>query len=392
MFSIPQSTAFTVVFKAYQSSDHVTEATGKTIAVTISKAGGAFGNPNAGATNATEIANGWYKVALDSTDTGTVGLLAIRGAASGIDDIGDRFLVEARPANFASLAIDGSGRVDLGKWGGTAVSLTSGLPDVNVKTITDGIIAAATFAANALDAVWSTTTRLLTAGTNIVLAKGTGLTGLNDLDEAGVRTSVGLASANLDTQLGDLPTSTDLTTALAGADDATLAAIAALPDAVWDEAIADHSAAGSAGQAIQAAGAAGDPLLSAVPGSYASGTAGAALGRIGSGQITTVSPVAQSGDVSVIRGDDYLVADSRALEWTDADASWPDLTSATISVDIEGGPTFTGAVVGGNVQLELTDEQTSTLKIGPRAFSVRATIADGSRITLLSGTWRSSDR
>ena len=48
------------------------------------------------------------------------------------------------------------------------------------------------------------------------------------LDAAGVRSAVGLASANLDTQLGDLPTNAELTTALGTADDATLAAIAAL--------------------------------------------------------------------------------------------------------------------------------------------------------------------
>jgi hypothetical protein len=85
---IPQSTAKTVVFKAYLSSDHVSEATSKTIAITISKNGGAFGNPNAGATNATEISSGWYKVALDTTDTGTLGPLAIRGAVATIDDVG----------------------------------------------------------------------------------------------------------------------------------------------------------------------------------------------------------------------------------------------------------------------------------------------------------------
>jgi hypothetical protein len=93
MFPIPQSTSFVAVFKAYLSSDHVTEATGKTIAVTISKAGGAFGNPNAGATNATEISGGWYKVTLDTTDTATLGILALRGTSSGVDDIGDRFYV-----------------------------------------------------------------------------------------------------------------------------------------------------------------------------------------------------------------------------------------------------------------------------------------------------------
>jgi hypothetical protein len=48
------------------------------------------------------------------------------------------------------------------------------------------------------------------------------------LDAAGVRTAVGLATANLDTQIGDLPTNSELATALAGADDAVLAAVAAL--------------------------------------------------------------------------------------------------------------------------------------------------------------------
>lgn len=67
--------------------------------------------------------------------------------------------------------------------------------------IASGALTAAKFASGALDAVWSVTTRLLTAGTNIVLAKGTGVTGFNDLDAGGIRTAVGLSSANLDTQL-----------------------------------------------------------------------------------------------------------------------------------------------------------------------------------------------
>lgn len=81
-------------------------------------------------------------------------------------------------------------------------ALVGGRIDASVGAVASGVIAAAAFAAGALDAVWSTTTRLLTAGTNIVLAKGTGVTGLNDLDAPGVRNAVGLASANLDTQLG----------------------------------------------------------------------------------------------------------------------------------------------------------------------------------------------
>jgi hypothetical protein len=51
---------------------------------------------------------------------------------------------------------------------------------------------------------------------------------LNNLSQANIRTALGMASANLDTQLADLPTNAELATALAAADDAILAAIAAL--------------------------------------------------------------------------------------------------------------------------------------------------------------------
>jgi hypothetical protein len=55
--------------------------------------------------------------------------------------------------------------------------------------------------------------------------------GGSGLDAAGVRAAIGLASANLDTQLDALPTNAELSTALASADDAVLAAIDALPTA-----------------------------------------------------------------------------------------------------------------------------------------------------------------
>lgn len=83
---IPQSVTIRRVLKAYLSSDHVSKATGVTIAITISKNGGAFANPSAGATNATEIANGWYYVDLSTTDTNTTGPLIVRGTSATIDD------------------------------------------------------------------------------------------------------------------------------------------------------------------------------------------------------------------------------------------------------------------------------------------------------------------
>lgn len=54
---------------------------------------------------------------------------------------------------------------------------------------------------------------------------------------------------------------------------------AEVADAVWDEAIAGHLTAGSTGAALNGAGAAGDPWLTALPGAYAAGTAGNIVGN-----------------------------------------------------------------------------------------------------------------
>jgi hypothetical protein len=61
---------------------------------------------------------------------------------------------------------------------------------ITAAKIATGALTAAKFAAGAFDAVWSVATRLLTAGTNIVLAKGTGITGLNDPTAADIAQTV----------------------------------------------------------------------------------------------------------------------------------------------------------------------------------------------------------
>jgi hypothetical protein len=119
----------------------------------------------------------------------------------------------------------------------TATMLASGNPvssgGITTASFAAGAIDAAAIAANAIGAselaadaateiataVWATATRTITAldEDSVTL----------DLD-ATIRAAVGLASANLDTQIGDLPTNAELATSQASADDATLAAIAAL--------------------------------------------------------------------------------------------------------------------------------------------------------------------
>jgi hypothetical protein len=52
----------------------------------------------------------------------------------------------------------------------------------------------------------------------------------------------------------------------------------ALTAAVWDTSISGHTTSGTFGGALNAAGSVGDPMSATVPGSYASGTAGYAIG------------------------------------------------------------------------------------------------------------------
>ena len=125
--------------------------------------------------------------------------------------------------------------------GGAVASVTAA---VTVGTNNDKTGYSISGTKNTLDAlnditaasVWAVTTRLLTAGTNIVLAKGTGITGFNDLSASGVA------------------------------------------NAVWDEAIAGHLGAGTTGNKLNAAASAGDPWTAALPGSYGAGSAGYMLG------------------------------------------------------------------------------------------------------------------
>lgn len=172
----------------------------------------------------------------------------------------------------AALGANGNIKADLRDSIGVAVTSASGRPEVNTTHLAG--TAYATAAAALVQAVWDAATSALTAVGSIgkkladwvvgtidtytgntkqtgdafarIGAAGAGLTALGDsrianldatvssrgtgtaLTAADVRTALGLAAANLDTQLDALPTNAELATALAAADDAVLAAIAAL--------------------------------------------------------------------------------------------------------------------------------------------------------------------
>ena len=238
-----QSTAVTIPLGPFlDEDDGKTAKTALTINqadIRVNKNGGAWAQKSQ-AGGATHQENGWYSVALNATDTNTLGCLIVHVHVAGALPVWREFLVV--PANVYDSMVAGSdnlqvdtvqfggsngtfsgGRpeVNTSHWGGTAVASANVLIDgaitaakidtgaITADKIASGALTAAKFAAGAFDAVWSVATRELTAGTNIVLAKGTGITGFNDLDAAGVRAAVGLSSANLDTQLGTINSNVD---------------------------------------------------------------------------------------------------------------------------------------------------------------------------------------
>ena len=111
----------------------------------------------------------------------------------------------------------------------------------------------------------------------------------------------------------------------------------------------------------------------------------------GGGTTSYTGPVSNTGDVEIIRGDDYYHADSRALTWSDT--SWPVLTGGSILLtvrdksDVALIENAAGVVSGASeCYVELTSTQT-TVAAGIWKFDLQATLASGHVVTLESGNF-----
>ena len=124
---------------------------------------------------ATHMANGLYSAVLDATDTNTLGNLEIFVHVAGALVARREYVV--LPALVYDALIAGS------------VNLPVNALQVEGGDATDAIASS----------VWNAAARTLTSGVNIVLAKGVGITGFNDISAADVRTEMDNASADLNT-------------------------------------------------------------------------------------------------------------------------------------------------------------------------------------------------
>lgn len=276
-----QSTAETVVLGPFvDDTDGKTAETALTISqadIRLSKNGGAFAQTN-NAAGATHMENGYYSVPLNTTDTNTLGRLRVAVSESGAlpvwrdfmvlpQQVWDSFFgadrlqvhVDEMTAGIITAAVIATDAIDNDALAANAITeIQSGLAtsvaldtvdnflDTEIADIQARLPAA--LVGGRMDAsVGAMAANTLTASALAADAVTEIQSGLSTLDAAGVRSAVGLASANLDTQIGDLPTNAELATSQAAADDATLAAIAALNNlsaaqvnAEVDAALADY--------------------------------------------------------------------------------------------------------------------------------------------------------
>lgn len=111
MAILKQSTAYTRTFLMVQTSDHITGITGATVAVKLSKAG-AGGAAAGGTVTEVDATNnpGLYKIALTTTDTGTLGDLSFHCTATSadptdfVDQVTAQILGDTLTANTTQLA------------------------------------------------------------------------------------------------------------------------------------------------------------------------------------------------------------------------------------------------------------------------------------------------
>jgi len=161
-------------------------------------------------------------------------------------------LSQAFPANFSSLSVDASGRVDVGKILGTTSAGVAGYVGIDWSHVN------------------APTTAL--ALTNTTISSG------QQVDLNTIKTQAVTAAAGV-----TFPASIGTSTLTAAN--------------VWDLATTGHTTAGTFGAAVVAAGSAGDPWATSLPGAYSVGTAGYILGTNLNATVSSRSTYA-GGDTS----------------------------------------------------------------------------------------------
>lgn len=236
-------------------------------------------------------------VAAENT-AGTPAVDAVRlgGTAQTGRDVGASVLLSAGSGTGQLDFTSGVVKANVTQYGGSSGTFSGGRPEVNTTHAAgtawgSGAITAASIASDAITAakvaadvgteigtaVWATTTRQLT-GTQTFDLTGS-ITGSLSGSVGSVTGNVG---GNVTGSVGSVAaggiTASSIAADAIGASELAADAVSEIAGAVWDITLASHLTGGTTGNALNAAGSAGDPWSTALPGAYSAGSAGYIMG------------------------------------------------------------------------------------------------------------------
>ena len=376
-----QSTAVDILLGPFvDDADGKTAEAGLTLDVEVSKNGQALANKNDATTPVHDAAgtiDGYYNCELDTTDTGTLGTLTVVAYAAGALPVRvDYAIITAQvwDSFFSTDLLD----VNAAQWLGTACATptVAGVPEVDVTHI-GGVAQSATdlkdFADTGYDptahkvqgvvlADTCTTNSDMVGTDNAALASVLGAAvgasisadiaavkaetlSLDGTKIPGIVTAAGPTKAQMDTAHGLLATPAQVATALTTYDaptkaelDTAQAAIIAEVDANeskidtidtnvdsiltdTNELQTDWANDGRLDVILDAAGGAGDPWITALPGAYGAGTAGKIVGDNINAPIATVDTVVDGIQTDLSNVTDGLGALKILIEAVGGDAT-----------------------------------------------------------------------
>lgn len=280
MILLKQSTTFNLPVLMVDSTDHITGKTGLTLTITASKDGAAFASITP---TVTELATGWYKLALTTGNTDTLGMLAIHITASGADPLDmicqvfastfDTLVRSTTPANTLDVSATGEAGLDFAniKLATGSTTLTNIIvPTVTTVTTTTSVTNDVGITQAGADKVWGTTTRTLSSfgtlvsdiwanATRTLSAFGFTVATNSDSNVTAIKAKTDLlpsnpaSQTNLDVAVSTRlagssyttpPTASDIATAVWGATTRTLSSFGTLVSDIWANATRTLTASG----------------------------------------------------------------------------------------------------------------------------------------------------
>jgi len=356
------STAQPLVFLMVDSTDHVTGKTGLSPTVTISKAGGSFASPSG---SVSEVANGFYKVAGNATDTNTLGPLALHATATGADPTDVVYWVTAidpqvTPPTAATVATAVWDELH-------SAHTTSGTYGQSLKPLRSATAQAGAAASITLDSSANANDDYYTNSILYIVA-GTGAGQSRIIEDYVGSTKVASISPNWTTTPDN--TSVFCIAPLGSIPGATAPSASTVASAVWEELRASHTTSGSFGEGVKVNG-------------YT--TAGKAEVQ------------AEAEDALVAKGLDHLVSASvTGTDITDnsiiakmvsksATADWDSFTNTTDSLEAlaDAGASATGVSASDSGTAQAGAAGTITLR---SAASSTNDIYNGQTVQITGGT------